>query len=455
MAGLVVPGPQPGRVLLGRLHSGAFGAGALEMIRRGTASPPLASPACYGVLVVGASRSGKTTSILTPAVRSWDGPVIATSIRSDVLRDTWEARQAAGWPVLVYNPKNLGEYGSNTWSPLIAAMGDKAWAGARRMASALIEAAGLAEGGTNSNADFWNAAAANYLGPLLLAAAQEGTSMEPVMRWLQQGDGAQGEVAQRLAAYPEALRAATAVWQLAAKLKDSVYITARTSLSAYEDADVLRTCLAPAGALTDITPAAVLGSSVEGAEGRGATLYVISPPTDWRYFAPLFTALITSLIDAAYSRSDQGGPSGQPVLLALDEVANIAPIRDLPSIVSTAAGTGIQIITVLQDLGQAERVWGSDGARTLMQNHHARLILGGTVDSPTLEWAQAMLGEKEVERRSHSGDGFFGKRTTTRSKEHRPVATMAEIREMPIGTALLIAGSAPAALVTLRRGTTI
>lgn len=60
--------------------------------------------------------------------------------------------------------------------------------------------------------------------------------------------------------------------------------------------------------------------------------------------------------------------------------------RDLPSIASTAAGAGIQPITVLQDLGQAEAIWGQEGARTLLQNHFARLILGGTADLRTLEW---------------------------------------------------------------------
>jgi type IV secretory pathway TraG/TraD family ATPase VirD4 len=457
MGNLVVSGAQPGRVLLGRLQSGARGVGALEFLQPGSASPPLAAPPSYGVLVVGPSRSGKTSSVLMPAVRGWDGPVITTSIRDDVLRDSWEARKAAGWPVLIYNPKNIGGYGSNTWSPLIAAMGEKPWVGARRMASALIDAAGLAEDGANSNAAFWNMAAADFLGPLLLAGAQDGPSMAPVLRWLQEGDDAKPEVLGRLGAYPEAARAADAVWRLAAKQRDSIFLTARTALAAYQDADVLRTCLpSPGGSVTDITPDSVLGPARDsGAPGHGATLYIISPPTEWRYFAPLFTALITSLLDAVYDRASRGDIGGRTVLVALDEAANIAPIEDLPSIASTTAGAGIQLITVLQDLGQAERIWGREGARTLLQNHFARLVLGGTVDQPTLEWMQALLGEREVASRSHTGDGFFERRTTTRSTERLPVMSMAEIREMPIGTALLIAGSFPAALVSLRAGTTI
>lgn len=73
----------------------------------------------------------------------------------------------------------------------------------------------------------------------------------------------------------------------------------------------------------------------------------------------------------------------------------------------------------------------------------------------TLEWAQAMLGETGVETTTREQDGLFGKRRTSRRVDRRPVATPAEIRAMPRGTALLISGSAPAALVTLKPGTTI
>jgi type IV secretion system protein VirD4 len=46
------------------------------------------------------------------------------------------------------------------------------------------------------------------------------------------------------------------------------------------------------------------------------------------------------------------------MLSALDEVANIAPIHDLPALVSQAGGQGLQVMVGLQDLSQArERRW--------------------------------------------------------------------------------------------------
>jgi type IV secretion system protein VirD4 len=443
MAGLVVDGPQPGRVLLGRL--------ALDKPHF-RAGPALAAEPCRGVLVLGPARSGKTTSLLVPAVAGWDGAVIATSIRSDVLAATWETRRDAGSRVLIYNPKNVGGYGSNTWSPLIAAMGEKPWTGARRTAKVLIEASGLAEHGANANAAFWNAAAADYLAPLLLAAAQDGPSMEPVMRWLQDAGAAEDEVPELLVKHPRALQAAQGVWKLAAKLKDSIFLTARTALSAYEDDDVMATCLSgSSGEATDITPATVLDTLDDNE--LGATLYVVSPPTQWRYFAPLFTALLDSLVDAAYSKAGEVGRLDPPLLLAGDEIGNIAPLPELPAWSSTAAGAGIQIITCLQDLGQAERIWGEAGTRTLMSNHPAKLILGGTSDSATLRWAQEMLDEIQtsqwVESRGPGG------RSASEHLERGPLLTMAQIRQMPRGGALLVNESAPAAVVELHQWTAI
>ncbi len=468
MGDLAVSGEPTDRVLLGRLAADSMEARVLDWLGMDGFAPALAAPSCSAVLVVGASRTGKTTSMLVPAVKRWEGPVIATSIRGDLLANTWEARERKGSPVLIYNPTNQGGYGSNTWSPLVAVMDDEPWSAAQRVATSLISASELADGGVNARQEFWDATAADYLGPLLLAAAIDGPSMEPVMRWLRESgvndeSGGEGgrmkdEVRRRLSDYRDALLAVEAVWGLHYKLRDSIYLTARTALKAYGNERVLATCRAASGKMTDITAATVFGSSeANGDPARsGATLYIISPAIESRYYAPLFTALVTSLVEAAFKRAGECGKLNPPVLLALDEVANITPIKELPKYSSMAAGEGIQLVTVLQDLGQAEFLWDGPGTRTLLTNHHGgRLIFGGTVDLPTLQWVQMLLGETDRKRVAVTQEGVFGHRTRTQSMERQPVATAAEIRTMPRGTALLIAGSAPPARVTLRQWTTI
>ena len=47
-------------------------------------------------------------------------------------------------------------------------------------------------------------------------------------------------------------------------------------------------------------------------------------------------------------------PLDLPLLLVLDEAANIAPLSDLDALASTAAGHGIQLVTIWHDMAQIE-----------------------------------------------------------------------------------------------------
>ena len=69
---------------------------------------------------------------------------------------------------------------------------------------------------------------------------------------------------------------------------------------------------------------------------------------------------------------------------ALDEVANIAPLAELPAIASEGGGQGLQLVAALQDLSQARARWGSlaDGFLTLFGT---KLLLPGVADQRTLE----------------------------------------------------------------------
>ena len=125
---------------------------------------------------------------------------------------------------------------------------------------------------------------------------------------------------------------------------------------------------APSGALasTSLQPLD-LEAFCDGAN----TLYICSAGRRQRQFAPLVVGIIGDVRDAAYARSagKRGRPRGRrrPTLLALDEVANIAPIPDLPSMVSEGAGQGLLVLACLQDLSQARGRWGqaADGFLSL------------------------------------------------------------------------------------------
>ena len=80
------------------------------------------------------------------------------------------------------------------------------------------------------------------------------------------------------------------------------------------------------------------------------------------------------------------------MLFALDEVANIAPLGELPQIASEGGGQGLTLLAALQDLSQARARWGkaADGFLTLFGT---KLMLPGIADTNTLEAVSTMLGE--------------------------------------------------------------
>jgi type IV secretion system protein VirD4 len=299
-----------------------------------------------------------------------------------------------------------------------------------------------------SDGDFWYASAAKLLAPLLFAAATTNRTMADVVQWVDTQETAVIEDALRTAGDRQAINAFDASANRDSRQRSSVYWTAETVLEAYADPDVLnhsRTAGIRADQLLD---------------GGHHTLYLSATAREQRRLRPLFVALIESVIEAAYRQaSATGRPLDPPLLVVLDEAANIAPLPDLDVIASTGAGHGVQLLTVLQDLAQAQERWGRERADTIVNNHRARVIAGGAADERTLEYIARLLGDTEIRQHS-STTGEPGRHSTTTSSGYRPLAPANVIREAPTGSALLLYGNLRPAWIRFRpfyrerRGTT-
>jgi type IV secretion system protein VirD4 len=100
-------------------------------------------------IVVAPAQSGKTTAIAIPAILEWPGPVLATSVKSDLLAETL-ARRAALGNVMVFDPTEATKVSARAhWTPL-AACGD--WQGARRVARWLVDGAQPRRSGLSDSA---------------------------------------------------------------------------------------------------------------------------------------------------------------------------------------------------------------------------------------------------------------------------------------------------------------
>lgn len=412
---LVVRGAQPGRLTLGRLG------------HRLIATEPRAS-----TIVIGPSQSGKTAGLAIPAILEAAGPVLAVSVKRDLLDHTLAPRRRRG-EVWIYDPTNAARLEDASvvgWDPVRSC---EEWASARRMAHNLTSAQAALG---SRDAEFWLQMAAKLLAPLLLAAAGKiDGSMRDVVAWVDSGE--QTAIAELLLDLGEsdAHAAFAATCRREERTLSSVYATAEAVLAPFADPAVLEST-----ANHDINTQALL-------DGQN-TLYIVAPAKDQERLAPLFAGLVEHVIDAAYARAAAGSPCEPSLLMVLDEAANTAPIRNLPQIAATAAGQGIQVVTVFQDLAQARSRYG-EAADTILANHRAKLFLSGISDGRTLEYLGRALGDEEIGYESQTR-GERGSASRTRGTRTRRLAPADAVRGITPGEAILVYGHLPPARLALR-----
>jgi type IV secretory pathway TraG/TraD family ATPase VirD4 len=131
----------------------------------------------------------------------------------------------------------------------------------------------------------------------------------------------------------------------------------------------------------------------------------------------------------------------------LDEAANIAPLRDLPALLSQAAGYGVRIATVWQSLGQVHDRYGH-AADSILANSITKLFMGPVTDERTWSYLGGLLGDEQTPSRSETADGAGGPaRSVTTASTWRPKASSPGLQQLGGGRAVLLAGDLPPAVV--------
>ncbi len=121
-------------------------------------------------------------------------------------------------------------------------------------------------------------------------------------------------------------------------------------------------------------------------------LHIVAPSRHQAVTIPLVVGLIEELVHATYDRHEEGAR----LLLALDELANVAPLPRLASLVSEGGGQGVLTLACLQDLSQARSRWGAS-AEGFLSLFPTTVILPGIADRPTLEMLRSLAGRSLVE----------------------------------------------------------
>lgn len=393
------------------------------------------------MVVVAPPGAGKTTMLAVGMVADAEGPVVVTSTKVDLLRLTQDIRAARTNPdgaaarIHVFDPAGVSRWPTRTTWDIVAGCEDPLEADAR--ASAMVRAAPLGQG---RNVDFFEKAAGIVLASLLRAAALGGKTIRDVNRWAKDFSDEEPYTI---------LRTMTPEYDQSAKqLAKFCRADARETIDS--TAMSLSLILKPLSILG--VDEAVMGSrnsfDVHSFLGSNDTLYLISEAGGEDSVAPLVTALVASVTRAAQkvSQRTQTGALDRPLLLMLDEVANIAPIPNLPSLMSEGRSRHIQVCAVFQSQGQLRDRWGESGGSTIFNAASVKLMLGGLAEAEFLESVSRLAGERHVERRTTQVGGAGA---TSVSTERERVIALAEIAQLQVGTALMFYRHCKPALVVL------
>ncbi|MFI7012583.1 type IV secretory system conjugative DNA transfer family protein [Streptomyces sp. NPDC050145] len=309
-------------------------------------STPVPPPRTTGPLLLGPAPTRRTEAV--QAIQDAPGAALIVTSSPEIWQETKDARAKLG-PVLLYDPSHLCDTPARLhWNPA-SRCEDRDTAAARAAAllapvrpTAKLDSA-LAE------------TAETLLRSYLHAAAAEGKPFRHVHRWAQ---GTQVQEAVRiLRTNPKA--ASGAAGELEAALtshperRDMAQELTARALSALFSVHVREACT------PNRADSLVLDSFVD----EGGTLYVVGEPIEnprqLPGAMPLLTALASSVVEHG-RRMAERSPAGRldpPMTLVLDDVAAVAPLPQLPELLSSGADRGLVTLALLRSREQARTRW--------------------------------------------------------------------------------------------------
>ncbi|MDV9173982.1 type IV secretory system conjugative DNA transfer family protein [Streptomyces sp. W16] len=284
----------------------------------------------------------------TQAVRDAEGPALVVTSNPAIWQDTKDARAKLG-PVLLYDPTHLCDTPARLhWSPTTGCE-DKQTAVKR--AAALLAPVRPTAKIDQAVAD----TAETLLRSYLHAAAIDGRTIRHVHRWSQgtqiqdavrilrtnpkAAPGAAGELEAALTSHPER--------------RDIAQELTTRAMSSLFTVNIREAC----------TPNRTDALSLDSFANEGGTLYLvgesIEDPRTNPGAMPLLTALASSVVERGRHMAERSsaGRLDPPMTLVLDDIAAVAPLPQLPDLLSTGADRGLPTLALLRSQEQARARW--------------------------------------------------------------------------------------------------
>ena len=376
-------------------------------------------------LYLGPPRSGKGVNLVIPQCLAGPGAAIVTATRPDTLRATIDRRRQHG-PIAIFDPQGAIDTEERLrWSPV---------QGCADPLTAILRARALTEGAKLSalrDGEFWDAMAQAVVRCYLHAADLDDLPVREVLAWVSRpADPAPVRIlrshSNAAVGWADELAAQSSADH---RQRDSVWAGVRRSFDALADPRVLDACSPPPSQGFD-------AASFLDAKG---TLYLVGSTGAQLSVAPLIAALIEDVVESGRRRA-ASSPQGRldpPLVLLLDEAANIAPIPSLPSLLADGGGSGITTVAVLQSLAQARGRWGESNAEAMWDAATIKVVLGGLAHAEDLQRISRLAGDVDelTETRTRGPGGT----SVAQSVRRLPALPIEKIRGLPVGRAIVLA----------------
>lgn len=391
------------------------------------------------ILLIGPPRSGKGLHVVINAILDAPGAVITTSTRPDNLTATLKARAKKG-KVAVFDPQQLapGLSAGMRWSPV---------RGCQDPLTAMIRAKGLATAtgfGGVQDAGFWEGKTTAAIQALLHAAALDGRDAKTLYQWALNPTLA-ADAVRVLSSHPGAAEgwadSLDAMVQADPRTRDSIWQGVSLAFSALADPRVLDAVSPRPG--EEFDPEVFL-------RGNG-TLYLLTTGAGAGASSALVAAFIEDLVETArkIAARSPGARMDPPLLLALDEIGNLAPLPSLPTLMAEGGGTGITPLPVLQSLAQAREKWSENQANAIWDASIVKIILGGASNSRDLQDLSTLIGDRDETTNSVTTDAY-GAHSSQRSIRRVPILPPDVLRTLPFGTGVVMLRTARPIITNLR-----
>ncbi len=379
---------------------------------------PIRLPCEEHAIFLAPPRTGKS-ALLAKIILRYPGPVLSTTTRADLYRNTHRARIKRGGRTHVFNPQGIGGAASTfAWDVID---------GCQEISTAIRRADAFAYAVSNSGMEdgaFWSSRTSTILRAFFYGAAWARSQgyyfgLADVTKWALTDHSEQAE---------DILKDAGAgtwsdeVRQLrgeARKTSETIRMYLGTALQFMAD-PALAAAVSPRPGEPPF--------DVHGFATSDDTLYMIAQGQDEHSpLAGLFACLASEVHYAAglagsYTAT---GRLPQPMLFALDEVTQLVPVP-VATWMADSGGKGIQIVAVGHGEAQFKAKWGTNSARQIFDCAGLLAILPGVTDPETLQSVSKSLGT--ISLKNYGSDNYTPV----------PILDEAMIRQLPRGHALLV-----------------